>query len=1264
LDLAQAYLGFKLTDESKPKTAFYGADARLFQFKRMCFGLKSAPVLLAQHIHMILKDVLDITIQFFDDILVISDTWADHLEHVFQTLNRICGAGYKIRVEKCNWGLRADQDELSWLGCSIIRNQLRADPKKVEAILKMERPSTITEVQRYIGCANFLRRFVVNFSEKAKGLYDLIKRKPKPGKKTLTKHERNEALEWTSAAERSFMQINKSIAKATQLMLPVRDATYIVTSDASDTSVACCLSQISGEGKNGIVVNPSQCDFVVKLRRDDFDASKIPTVADLEPGTEYPLAFAIKSFNSREAISYSIPEKELHGLIYALTTFWYFIAGAKIIVRCDCSALTFVRKHKDCCTTIFKLHQLLDGLGDFTVVHVSAVNNSQSCNMMAVADMLSRKDPDAAVKNKISYKELRDPRLNQLKYPEHLPKVTTWKKLCKDVEPYLEEFDRVVMKGVDSKGRPLPQDPVISKLAKKKRWQESVEGRNASAFTQMCQYISDSLDYIEGLAGPRDSTIAGRKVSFCSQVKVRKYDTEYIRAILENDISPESQVLLVTLHRSELSPDELREMQLDDPKLEPIIRSLENGVAVPNYRMKQKALLRMVREPKTNRIIPTVAVPQVLIQELLRFSHARIPGAHVGSERQYKYLRRLWTWDGMMADIERYCMECSTCAYNTYHISPRVNTQEMPVSNRMGDLVYVDLVTSLPKSVDGMTNILTIYDDWSKYGIAVPLKNRTSEEVARAFSYHYIAHFGVPYRIHSDCGEAEAAIFVNMCTILGIAKTHTPIYNPRSNKDEAWNKTIMNMLRHEMASVPGQYWSVFLPYIQLAWNQSVHSSTSRSPQEMVYGRVKAPLSMPVVSWDHEMVRQDEYLANIRAAQEMAWEAMRIRREELAAKKKAAMIGRKEVDTHKFTVGTFVLVKEHSGRARNENKLRPRYRGVYRVIRAMKNSVAIIPWVGSLQNEVKDPNNNQEDDGYETNLDLELDDKTRKKVVRIRHNVVPITDVKLYKGELPIVPEINILRAKVLLETLGVDVSPMRQSGMDLSLPAAVDPGAAAQPLDDDDDCEGIEPKLKKVGFEDSAPNSIITAQPGAEPHVQLPRARGRPRKVKPAEPVPTIVRNGAPVANAVSNVSLPNDVPTNGPSPAVAGVEVPLGRTRSMTRLAASRLEQEVNDAAARENAELNLGQAQEEARGKNGRAKCGIRAAGDALLAEGAGRECSAEGDRAREAIREATARTHGSTGSSGGSDIKSAENGNEAAEAATLPVEEEASAELTTTA
>jgi hypothetical protein len=263
--------------------------------------------------------------------------------------------------------------------------------------------------------------------------------------------------------------------------------------------------------------------------------------------------------------------------------------------------------------------------------------------------------------------------------------------------------------------------------------------------------------------------------------------------------------------------------------------------------------------------------------------------------------------------------------------------------------------------------------------------------------------------------------------------------------------------------------------------------------------------------------------------------------------------------------------------------------------------------------------------------------------------------------LPIVPEINILRAKVLLETLGVDISPMRQSGMDLSLPAAVDPGAAAQPLDDDDDCQSTEAEPKKVGFEGPAPSNVINTPTGVEPHVQLPRARGRPRKVRPVEPVPTIVRNGAPAASTIGNMSLPNDGPASASQPTVAAEEVPLGRTRSMTRLAASRLEQEVNDAAARENAELNLGQAQEEARGKNGRAKCGIRAAGDALLAEGAGRERSAEGDRAREVIREATARARSSTGPSADSDIKSTEDGDDVAEAATLPVEEEASAELT---
>jgi hypothetical protein len=147
------------------------------------------------------------------------------------------------------------------------------------------------------------------------------------------------------------------------------------------------------------------------------------------------------------------------------------------------------------------------------------------------------------------------------------------------------------------------------------------------------------------------------------------------------------------------------------------------------------------------------------------------------------------------------------------------------------------------------------------------------------------------------------------------------------------------------------------------------------------------------------------------------------------------------------------------------------------------------------------------------------------------------------------------------------------------------------------------------------------------------------------------------------------DSPTDGPSaepsaPPADAAAPALGRTRSLTRLAAERLEQEINDAAAREKVEVNLGRSRSKDAdaGVNerdaGRGQK-VRVAGAALLAEGASRERSAEGDRAREAIRDAVGQQAGALAREAEGAIKSPESASAATDAVLPPHAEEAPVE-----
>ena len=112
-------------------------------------------------------DDLDGIICIAVDILVygIGDSEVDAIEDHDKKLNKL--------LERCSkHGIRLNRDkvehckpEITFLGHKITCNGLKADPSKIEAIIKMKAPSNVTEVQRFGGMINYLSKFLPRLSD-------------------------------------------------------------------------------------------------------------------------------------------------------------------------------------------------------------------------------------------------------------------------------------------------------------------------------------------------------------------------------------------------------------------------------------------------------------------------------------------------------------------------------------------------------------------------------------------------------------------------------------------------------------------------------------------------------------------------------------------------------------------------------------------------------------------------------------------------------------------------------------------------------------------------------------------------------------------------------------------------------------------------------------------------------------------------------------------------------------------------------------------
>jgi transposase InsO family protein len=154
------------------------------------------------------------------------------------------------------------------------------DRKKVEAILDWEEPRNVHDVQVFLGFANFYRRFIKEYSKKAAGLTDLLR---KENKKKFPLSER---------ARQSFKDLKRAFTTAPILQHFDESRPCILETDASDGAIAGVISQ---EGDDGLV---------------------------------HPIAFWSRKMQAAE-LNYDIGDKEALAMVESIRHWRHYLEGAR-----------------------------------------------------------------------------------------------------------------------------------------------------------------------------------------------------------------------------------------------------------------------------------------------------------------------------------------------------------------------------------------------------------------------------------------------------------------------------------------------------------------------------------------------------------------------------------------------------------------------------------------------------------------------------------------------------------------------------------------------------------------------------------------------------------------------------------------------------------------------------------------------------------------------------------------------------------------------
>ena len=295
IDLRVGYNNIRIAEGEEWKTAFrtrYGS----YEYLVMPFGLTNAPATFQYFMNDIFHDLLDVcVVVYLDDILIYSDDIETHRKQVKDVLARLRKHNLHARPEKSGFHMNS----IEYLGVIISPTGIAMDPEKVKVILDWPAPTTVKELQSFLGFANFYRRFIDNYSGITKALTSLLKK--------------NSEYIWTDKCENAFQILKKAFTEAPVLRHFDPEDMIVLESDASDYAIAGILSQYDKEGVLRPVAFYGRTMIAAELNYDIYDKELLAIVECFRLWRHYleGAKYTIQVFTDHNNLQYFTTTKQL-----------------------------------------------------------------------------------------------------------------------------------------------------------------------------------------------------------------------------------------------------------------------------------------------------------------------------------------------------------------------------------------------------------------------------------------------------------------------------------------------------------------------------------------------------------------------------------------------------------------------------------------------------------------------------------------------------------------------------------------------------------------------------------------------------------------------------------------------------------------------------------------------------------------------------------------------------------------------------------------
>jgi transposase InsO family protein len=847
VDAKDGFWNLNLHEDDQKKTAFATPDG-LFHWVVLPMGLKNASALFSQFMTEVVGRGLqsECVLCFIDDCLVHSrGTLDEHISCVERLLERFAEWGVSLKPAKCKLFLQ----EVEFLGHRVTRNGIRMQQDKVKAILDMPPPDTPQKLSAFLGLVGYYRKYVKGFAALAKPLFDKTRGVTKRRYPACTPAELNER----EAA--AFTAIKKQIARDPILGFPDWTLPFEIHTDACEYGLGATLVQ-----RHPITNKETVIAFASRSLRPGETAKQL----DQYRLEALAVRWAVETFRPYVALTtFTVvtDNREVSRLLTKESGVDHDDLLAKVVTYLQGYDVTLQHRAG-------KKHGSADGLSRNPLPNETPTGPARPVVMGTMQTRnakLGETNPETEFETNPSTdhglydddssdeEERATDRAEHDRFNEQLQKED---ERAAALQLTMEESERPI--------RALDLHPLDDETFRRAQWADPKIEKMMERWNSLYDMTDqERLDLYEDERNPQTGMESNDETAdWMGNDHNERAWKECLRRVKEK----KTKTITTEKEESQDGNDRLR----TDSEIFFRGHEFTNGVFYSNM--------------DAERII----VPTSMVESVLSHFHGSFIRGHLGANKTYATMRELFQWRGMRRDVRKYINACKACQARKPTRRLKHGMTRSLVATRPWQICCIDFFGNWPESTEGYKYLLTIHCMFTRWPIAVPMKEKSAAAVALAIVHHVVYQHGAPELIWSDREPGFAAEAMKIIARrFGSNKSETTGYQPQANSSLERFHTYLAQAMTLVRTKHAKDWPQWVEPVLFMYRIAQNETTGYSPFFLTYGRQpRLPVAaMTGVRSDQRFQSEGEYTLVLSGALEEAYTRARQAQEQQKRKDK-------------------------------------------------------------------------------------------------------------------------------------------------------------------------------------------------------------------------------------------------------------------------------------------------------------------------------------------------------------------------------------------